>query len=306
MVVWVGAWTVPVEAGEPTAGEAVSFVSSDGVKLQGRWYAAAKARPGAVLYLHMATRSGEDYRFLAARVASKGLPGLTLDLRGHGGSRQTVAGGTLDRANFTPAEWKASLADVTAAVKWLREVRKVDPRRIQIVGADFGATLAVEYGAGDPAIAALALLSPGLAYQEMSIRGRVAAYGQRPLLVVASEDDAYSLRSAQVMQKEALGKNLVKTFPAAGHGTRMLNTEGSLEEFILSWLMGTLTADGGTVGQGAEMETKPKSVEGTSGRDLSAEEKKRLEDQQKQVDTGTQAIDKQEAPKDDGTPKRWE
>lgn len=286
-------------------GQAVSFPSADGIRLEATWYAAKSPKPGAVLYLHMPARSSGDWSYLASMVAGHGIPGLALDLRGHGGSRKTVAGEAIDRDVFTPADWQAMSGDVAAAVAWLRTQRKVPADQIRIVGADFGASLALVHAQSDPGIRSLALLSPGLGYQGLNVKGKVGAFGGRPLLIAFSEEDAYAVKSGEVLAEEAPGRVLVQRYVGAGHGTRMLNREGTLEQTLLGWLLGTLGEDGRPVVLDGMPESERKTVETTEKRDLAGEDRKRIEAQKRQVKEDQEAIEEAE-PEADGEPRRWE
>ena len=88
---------------------------------------------------------------------------------------------------------------------------------------------------------AVALLSPGLDYRGVTTEEQLVAYGGRPLLLVASEDDPYSADSVRALAEAAEGAT-VQLYDDAGHGTNMFATEPELTGLIVGWLDEQLTA----------------------------------------------------------------
>jgi alpha-beta hydrolase superfamily lysophospholipase len=80
------------------------------------------------------------------------------------------------------------------------------------------------------------LLSPGLDYRGVTTENRLADYGERPLLIVASEDDNYSANSSRTMAETAVGETQVKIYEKAGHGTNMFAPQPDLTPLIVEWL----------------------------------------------------------------------
>ena len=72
------------------------------------------------------------------------------------------------------------------------------------------------------------------------------AYGERPVLLVASEEDRYSAKSTEVLEQRAQGQHHFALLESAGHGTKMLNRDPSLEGTLMSWLLGTFQLSDGT------------------------------------------------------------
>ena len=89
------------------------------------------------------------------------------------------------------------MADVKAARAFLATRREVVPNRIGIAGASIGANLAILFAAGDPTVRSLVLLSPGIDYRGLRPEAAMKKYGDRPALLVASQEDNYSTNSAR-------------------------------------------------------------------------------------------------------------
>jgi len=171
----------------------VSFKTDDGVTVAATWHE-PPARPApAVIYVHMLQRSQADWEGFAAQAAAEGIGGLTIDLRGHGdtpGSNQDFSG---------------MVKDVRAARQFLSARGDVTPGRIAIAGASIGATLAAQAAADDASVASLALLSPSLDYRGLRLDAAVKKFGARPVLLVASDDDGYAIRSVRDLEKAGGG-----------------------------------------------------------------------------------------------------
>lgn len=215
--------TLALEA-TPTAAPpfALSITAPDGAKLAASFYPPASAAPApGVLLLHMLGRDRSDWDVLAHDLQSRGYAVLALDLRGHGES----AG---------PVDWNKAPADVRAAWDVLVARPEVDPAPCAIVGASIGANLALIVGANNPDVVTVIALSPGVDYHNLKPSGVLTNFGQRPIFLIASQDDAYSYDSVKQMATLA---PQAKTFyfANAGHGTEMF-TDPQLEVLALDWL----------------------------------------------------------------------
>ena len=209
----------------------VSFRAEDGTAIAAMWYEPNFRPAPAVILVHMLGRSKRDWDELGQRFASAGIGALAIDLRGHGDSAHPVAGDT--------AEYSAMVQDLAAARRFLAGRGDVLPSRIGMLGASIGANLAVLAAAGDPGIASLALLSPSLDYRGLRIEAAARKYGNRPMLLVASDDDGYARRSVADLQKTGSPREVVQV-SAAGHGTNMLRRAPEIEYSLVDWFRRTL------------------------------------------------------------------
>jgi alpha-beta hydrolase superfamily lysophospholipase len=208
------------------ASQRVSFRTDDGVVLAATWYEPPSRGP-AVILIHMLHRSRRDFDALATRLASEGIGALALDLRGHGESQGSLG------QDFAPM-----VADVKAARRFLAGRSDVTGR-VGLLGASLGANLAALEAADDPGVASLALLSPSLDYRGLRIEAAMRKFGTRPVLMVASDDDAYASRSARDLEKGSRGREVLH-LTAAGHGSTMLERDASLMGSLVDWFRRTL------------------------------------------------------------------
>jgi pimeloyl-ACP methyl ester carboxylesterase len=209
------------------AAQRVTLRTDDGVQLGATWYEPV-TRPGpAVIFVHMLQKSRRDWDALANSLSAAGIGALTFDLRGHGDSQGSAQDHT------------AMLQDLRAAKRFLIGRSDVTQGRIGIVGASLGATLAAMLAADDPAVRSVALLSPSLDYRGLRIEPSMRKLGSRPVLLVASSEDAYALRSARELQKNATAREL-QVLTSAGHGTTMLTRSPELVSTLVDWFRRTL------------------------------------------------------------------
>ncbi len=200
----------------------LTITAPDNAKLAASFYPPASAAPApGVLLLHMLGRDRADWDSLAKDLQSRGYAVLALDLRGHGDS----AG---------PADWAKAPADVRAAWEVLVARPEVDPALCAIMGGSIGANLALIVGANNPDVATVIALSPGVDYRGLKPSGVLTNFGERPVLLVASQDDAYSYDGVQQMAILA-PRAETHYFANAGHGTAMF-TDLQLKTLVLNWL----------------------------------------------------------------------
>ncbi len=239
----------------------VLLKTSDGVKVHAD-YNAGKNTTGVVL-VHMLGRSGKDWRFFSDKLNANGMHTIAVDLRHHGANLPEGGDTTV------PDEAYGKMRhDVEAAVAYLRTKGCTE---ISIVGASIGANLALVVAADDPGISNVVLLSPGLDYKGVSLEGPIVAYGERPLLIVVSKEDQYSAKSGLLLDSEARGYHVLEIYEGAGHGTKMLNREPSLESMLISWLNGSYRLDSDGMGSGAGIQAGDASDIQTEGKKLGEE-----------------------------------
>lgn len=221
---------LPMLAATALASTDVTLKTDDGTSVHALVEGTKGAKKGVVL-VHMVGRSASDWSYLSEKLSRGGQGVVAPDLRGHGKNR---ADG--DDAELADAEYGKMVQEVQASVKYLRDQGITE---ISCAGASIGANLCLRAAAEDPDIVNLVLLSPGLNYKGVKTVDAIEAYGDRPVLFVASEDDNFAFRSASVLETKATGQRKFAILKDAGHGTKMLNRDPGLEGLVTSWLMGT-------------------------------------------------------------------
>ncbi len=219
----------------------VTFESADKTVIVGSFLESAKPNSPAVLLLHQFGSDRHSYDDFAKQLQAKGFGVLAIDGRGFGESIKTSDGKTVAVSRSDDAV-KGMNADVAAAFEFLAKQKNVDADRIGIVGASYGSSLALIYGAKNAKVKATALLSPGINYfGNMPTEPAVKTYGDRPLLLVAADDDSESADS--VKKLKASGGNdkyEVKIYAKGGHGTGLFKAKVGLEDLLEQFLTKSL------------------------------------------------------------------
>jgi hypothetical protein len=222
------AWALPASAQVPEA-QTVVFTAPDGVQVTGSLFLPAKVPAPAVVLLHMATRNRHDWDATGAALAAAGVAALSVDFRPAAG----LSGGE-------PSALLSVARDAEAARAYLGARPEVSPARIGMAGASLGANIAALVAAGDPSIRSLVLLSASLDYRGVRIEQAMAKYSGRPVLVVASSEDHYALRSARTFVTGGDGQRELRVLSGAGHGTVMLARQPDLVDALVDWFLRTL------------------------------------------------------------------
>jgi alpha-beta hydrolase superfamily lysophospholipase len=218
-----------------SAATRVTLRTDDGLALAATWFEPSSRPAPAVILVHMLNRSRREWDLLAQRFAWEGIGALTIDLRGHGESPGGMAPG-----DGSQTDYSSMLLDVKAARRHLAARADVQQSRVGILGASIGANLAVLEASADATIASLALLSPSLDYRGLRIEAAMRRIGERPVLLVASDDDPYAGRSVRELQKAGGGPREILIVKQAGHGTLMLARDGDLGRTLVDWFRRTL------------------------------------------------------------------
>ncbi len=219
----------------------IKFESSDKVEIVGTFYESPKANSPAVLLLHQFGSNRKSFDEYAKRLQKKGFGMLAIDGRGFGESVKTTDGKTVE-AQRTAEGVKGMEADVANAFDFLAKQQNVDADKMGIVGASYGSSLALIYAAQNPKVKAIALLSPGINYfDNLPTEPAIKSYGDRPILLVAAEDDKESADAVRKL-KEVGGNNKyeAKIYGKGGHGTNIFDAKVGLQDTLEQFLVKNL------------------------------------------------------------------
>ncbi len=229
----------------------ISLKTTDGVTLSAD--ASGNGTHGVVL-LHADDGDRKVWSELAETLAKSDCTVVAVDLRGHGASK-----GTLDDAAYPKM-----VEDARAAITYLEGKGVKD---LHIVGAELGANLALAATAAIDDVDTVTLMSPALSAKGLKVSAALGGIGRRPVLAVASRDDASGARAAQLIHDKATGPKHLAIYDGSAKGHRMLNTAPALEGLVLSWVNGSfLQADDPRGATGAAVETEIEEIETTGER----------------------------------------
>ncbi len=224
---------------ETSTPQTVKFESADRVDIIGTFYESPKENSPAVLLLHQWGSTRKSYDAFAKQLQTKGFGVLAIDGRGFGESVKTTDGKTVSSSR-TDATVKGMIADVDNAFNFLAKQKNVDAAKIGIVGASYGSSLALIYAAENTKVKAAALLSPGINYfGNLPTEPATKTYGNRPLLLVAADDDNESADTVKKL-KQVNDKYETQIYPKGGHGTGIFSAKVGLEDLLEKFLTKSL------------------------------------------------------------------
>ena len=217
---------------------------NDPLILQGEYAAPASSGAPVLVMLHGLGSSRGEWTPLVQRAVQRGWGTLAFDLRGHGHSRGTMAGRTVNfedpQNGRTAAFWKQLPGDLEQVVAALEKKTGTPRGRIVLVGASIGANTVLDAATRLNGLDALVLLSPGLDYAGILTEGPMSNLAT-PTLMIAAQPDLYAYTSGQRLKTLAppgllTWKPLEAGTPQGAHGVQLL--DGKLEEKILDWIAG--------------------------------------------------------------------
>ena len=199
--------------------------ASDGLKLASTFYAPLDQPPPwpGVVLIHMLWGNRSTWDEIALQLAEAGFAVLSIDLRGHG-----ETGGEVN--------WDLAVDDLQQVWNELAARPDIDQERIVFIGASIGANLALIASANEPAAQTVVLLSPGLSYAGVKTEAAMQSFGDRPVLIAASQEDTYAANSSVSLEEESLGASQLIIYQDAGHGIFMFQSEPKLMGVIVEWL----------------------------------------------------------------------
>ncbi len=215
----------------------VRFETEDGFVLRGDLLRARDPSAPAVILLHMYHSDRSAWAPLLPDLAEAGLTVLALDQRAHGEStrqgERTVRVAEIPRERFG-AFVRDGPRDVAAARAHLATLG-LAPRRIFLIGASYGCSVALLSAGRVEDVGGLVLLSPGTAYFDVDVVEAAAKF-PGPLLAVAAEDDPRSAASARRLTEVHAGPDELTVYESGGHGTHLFASRRELVPRIVSFL----------------------------------------------------------------------
>jgi dienelactone hydrolase len=175
--------------------QAVTFETTDGVKIAADYYAPAttadkkppKAEKAPVAILvHMFPADRTSWEPLVPKLTDAGFAVLAYDIRGKGGSTEPVDKNLAKRyQEQSPDLFKDAWKDAEAAKKWLAGQPNCDVGRIVMVGASIGCSISLDYASRDEAVKAVVCLSPGTNYFGVDSIAHIEKCGKRAILLMS-------------------------------------------------------------------------------------------------------------------------
>lgn len=218
---------MPTSTPDPLAPVVVTIEGVDRITSTGTFYPGTGQAPWpGIILLHMSgdNRQVWEENGFAELLVENGYAVLAIDIRSHGDS-----GGD--------PSWDNAEADGRRWWNYFSGRDDIDPYRTALVGGSIGANLALFTAYQKSDVRTVVLLSPGLTYNNADLEGAMSEYGDRPLLIVASNDDLFpAAEDTHILAALASGEVETLIYLDAGHGTDMLGAKPELSDLIVDWL----------------------------------------------------------------------
>jgi pimeloyl-ACP methyl ester carboxylesterase len=208
------------DSSPPAEAQEEMLLTRDGVQLKVAYYPGSKGEETVpVVLLHMWQSTGASFKELAVYLQSQGHAVVVPDLRGHGGSTKIKGTGrSIEIAKLTPTQLKfvATTGDMDTIKGFLwkkNNSRELNLNRLCLVGAEFGASVAMDFALYDWSTEdygplqlgrftkAIVLLSPELNFRGLNMQPALAHPGLRgPLvsyLIYVGAEDTKALAEAR-------------------------------------------------------------------------------------------------------------
>ena len=222
----------------------VRITTTDDIGIIATYYPSDQQRAPAVLLLHDLSSNRSEWKDFALLLQRSGIAALAIDFRGHGDStRKLTAAGPVELKleDLTSRDLQDMPLDVEAAVGWLQSQSEIDKKHIALIGASFGANVALRYAALNEDLAGVAVLSPGLNYRGIRTDDVIRQLGAMPLRIFVSRYDAFAFESSKrlsELRKESGIENADKELMVCTgslHGVPMLQGVKGFPQILLSW-----------------------------------------------------------------------
>lgn len=194
--------------------EAVTFVSGDGVTLEGRRFGSGST---GVVLAHMRPASMESWFDFARVLAESGYSALAFNFRGYGNSE---------------GDGFAVDVDTAAAIDFLTAS---GASNVIVIGASMGGTGAVAASAERSTSGAITLSAPDVFEGTDAVAAAATFAG--PLLLIAAENDRPYSEDAVAIAGASAGGARVAILPGGAHGTNLFDDHGgAVTSLILEFL----------------------------------------------------------------------
>lgn len=223
--------------GQKAAGFTVT--TDDGFTLHGDVRVPKKAKDAKsplVVFVHEIKGNRSSYADVAEKFFRAGYAAATFDLRGHNESDKKDG----RRIDLDDKDHGFMRRDLSAVLKYFADYPGVDPSRTVLVGAGFGAILALKLGTNDDGVKAIIGLSTPLAdaVTKDDASKYVERLGERALLLVTGkvDEDKKSAKDIAFYAQKAGSKAFaVKNLNVDARGADLLSAQGSLAGELVAW-----------------------------------------------------------------------
>jgi dienelactone hydrolase len=225
-------------SGTAASGQGVLLNTADQVKLAGDWYSpgSSGAKLPTVLLVHGFGQDRSQWdAFVRERLLPAGFAALTLDLRGHGASKEK-AGTSLNAEASWSSDPKQFPLDINTAIQWLKARNEVDVNRIAMIGCELGADLAF-LASGRYEEVRSAIVISGDAGNAGVLAKSVPDFQPHSILFIAAQGDSQAASSAREFEKRTGFPVRVQIYEnSEARGFKILQDIPEAAGLVIDWL----------------------------------------------------------------------
>ena len=241
----------PVPGSKPAPERAeskdVTIATADGMQIAATHWAAKEPGGAGVVLLHMFGSDRKAWGPVVKHLTARGVAVLAIDMRGHGGSAKQGKTDLAPRVQKRDPKLFAEMhRDAFAAVQWLAKEGKCDAKRIALVGASVGCSVAIDTARQHPAdVAAVLCMSPGANYLGLDTLAHIKTFpATTPLLLLVHRAEipagAQKIADARPATQILVYDDAAPADAAAdkmwAHGTKMFGRLPLVEQTVASFV----------------------------------------------------------------------
>lgn len=218
------------------------FKAQDGFNLAGYIHVpkknSVKTKIPLVIFIHSIGRDSDSWLTFPSQIYGLGIATFSLDLRGHGESIKNKNDKYRYWINFDNKDFAKYPEDIISAINYIKkQYPEVDTGKTAIIAAGIGANAAIIAGSkNNTAVKTMILLSPTLSYKGLETRIPLVAYGNHPILILASREDTFAYKGSSELIKYGQGTKELKIFPYGGDGIDLIKFQPETKGIIINWL----------------------------------------------------------------------
>lgn len=193
-------------------------------------------KPPLLILLHQFGMSNVNWGMFTEQLLRNGIAFLAMDLPGHGLSIYDLK----QQKNRPPYSYYTGELlnfpqDVAALVEQTIRLHhdRFDTTRIAVLGAGLGANVGLLYAHNDPRVRYIALVSPGLEFNQLRIAPVLREFDDRPIMIAYSDTDVYAVQTVDLLTDIIPRKFDLFVSSSMYAGNRLLNSEPALQAKVL-------------------------------------------------------------------------
>ncbi len=229
----IEARTLPAGPEKNRAIEIVQIKTGDGQTIEGSFFKPPPEGAPAVLLVHDAGGDRGQVEPFAERLQKQGFGVLSIDLRGHGGSKSAKLDWAKLSDNDKKTTWTYGLRDVEAAAHWILEQPGIQSTRLSLVGYGSGCALVARHAKSDENVVCMVLLAPRPEDYGFDVKADIQNLEGLDTFVVATKNDVTE-RMVQEANALAGGNPYIELFFAQPKST--LLDDKKLPSKVSTWV----------------------------------------------------------------------